>query len=138
MLIALLSLVAAAAPATPSPDCLDASVERDIPVNFTGRLERQVYPGPPEYMSIRRGDRPETVYILVLDRSICLNEDVGIGAPRTPFRRIQLYTGRDALWPRLRAAVGHRIRISGRGFGAHTGHHREPLVVDVASLQVRR
>lgn len=134
MLVAI--LLAAAAPAPPS-NCLNATQERDVPINFTGRLERHVFPGPPEYVSIRHGDRPETTYILVLDRPSCLNEETVIAA-RAPIRRVQLYAGRDALWPRLRAGVGHRIRISGRGFGAQTAHHREPLVVHVSTLQIRR
>src|ERR1700741_2858496 len=134
-MLALAALLAAAAPA---PGCLDASLDHDLPVNFTGRLERHVFPGPPNYESIRRGDRPEPTYILILDRPICLTEDTGIGPPRAPFRRVQLYTGRAARGPRRRPAVGHRVRISGNGFPAHNGHHHEPLIVDVASLQSRR
>ena len=124
--------------AAPAASCLDASPERDTPVTLTGRLEHHVYPGEPGYESIRRGDRPEPTYALVLDRSICMNVETGLGAPRAPFRRVQLYTNRGALWSRLRTAVGHRVRISGNGFPAHTGHHHEPLVVEINSLQIRR
>ena len=134
-MLVLAAIFAAAAPT--SPGCLDASQERDIPVHFTGRLERRVFAGPPNYGE-GPNDSRETAYILVLDGPVCLNEDVGMGAPRTPFRRVHVFTGRDALRPRLYAAVGHRIEISGRAFGAHTAHHREPLVVDIDSLQIRR
>jgi len=133
VLVALL----AAAPAAPSGPCLPITEAQDGPVTLSGQLERHVYPGPPNYESIRRGDRAETAYILVLDRPVCLREETAIPA-RAPIRRAHLRPFRDTLWPRLDAAVGHRIRVSGRGAGASIAHDRAPLVVDVASLRILR
>jgi hypothetical protein len=136
-MLLLAALLATVAPTAPSSSCLPITAEQDGPVNLTGRLERHVYPGPPDYESIRGGDRAEPAYILVLHRPVCLREETVIPA-QAPILRVHLYTGRDAMWPRLRTAVGHRIRVSGRGFGAITAHHRAPLVVDVANLQILR
>jgi hypothetical protein len=136
-MLLLAALFAAAAPGAPSGACLPITQEQDGPVTLSGRLERHVYPGPPNYESIRGGDRAEPAYILVLDRPICLNEETVIPA-RAPILRVHLYASRDAMWPRLRGAVGHTISVSGRGFGAITAHHHAPLVVDVANLQIRR
>jgi hypothetical protein len=127
-------LLAAAAPSAPATACLHTSAERDLPVTLSGRLESHVYPGPPNYESIRGGDRAEGAYILVLDRPICIDDGGEFGNARAPFRRVHIYTARDALQPRLQAAVGHRIRISGQGFAAWTAHHRAPLVVEVRAL----
>jgi hypothetical protein len=137
-MVLLAAFLALAAPAAAAQACLDVRGGQDRPVTLTGRLERHVYPGPPNYESIRRGDRAEPAYILVLDRPICIDDGGEFGNPRGPFGRVHLYTSQDPLWPRLRAAIGHRILVSGRGFAAHTGHHREPLVVDIATFQIRR
>jgi hypothetical protein len=122
------ALIALTAPAATHEACLDISDGRERSVILTGRLERHVYPGLPNYESIQRGDEPETAYILVLDRAIC-TRDAG-----ERFNRVHLFTSQDRLLPPLRAAVGHRIRVRGTGFASFTMHNRAPLVVNVRSI----
>ena len=129
----MLVLAALLAAAAPGPACLNASGQADIPVTLAGRLERRVFAGPPNYGE-GPNDSRETAYLLILDRPICIRDGGEFGNPDRPFRRVHIYTNLNALWPRLRAAVGHRIRISGQGFAAHTAHHRAPLVVEVRTL----
>ncbi len=127
MLVALLGLAAAAA-----PGCLDVS-SGDAPVSLVGRLERRTYTTP----DVGSG-RSERAYILLLDRPICIDDRGEFANPRTRFRQVHVYAGNDALQPRLRAAVGHRVQLSGTGFAAHNAHHHQPLVVDVRTLRVGR
>jgi hypothetical protein len=108
----------------------------DTPVTLEGRLSVHLYPGPPNYESVRGGDRPERTYILTLPRPICLDDGGAFADADARFTRVHVYTADDALWPRLRAGIGRRVRIGGRGFAAHTGHHRAPLVVDVREVSV--
>src|SRR5438270_5700294 len=44
-------------------------------VSLAGRLRSQIFAGPPNYESIRRGDRKETALILTLTKPACTNGD---------------------------------------------------------------
>src|SRR5437870_9835899 len=48
---------------------------RPAPVSLTGRLIRRTLPGPPNYQSIARGDRPQVADLLILDAPICTIPD---------------------------------------------------------------
>jgi hypothetical protein len=125
-MLVLAALLAAAAPA---PGCLDVR-SGNAPVSLEGRLERATFTTP----DVGNG-QPERDYVLILARPICVDDGGEFADPHQRFRQVQLYTSHDALWPRLRAGVGHRIRITGSGFAAHTAHHHTPLVVDVGALR---
>ena len=42
-------------------------------VTLTGRLVQQTYPGPPDYESVTRADEPLIIWVLQLDRGICVD-----------------------------------------------------------------
>ncbi|HVQ08746.1 MAG TPA: DUF4431 domain-containing protein [Allosphingosinicella sp.] len=129
-----LLILAAAQPAT-AQGCLDLK-DGETEITLSGRLEARIFAGPPYYEDIRRGDARERAYILTLDRSICIDDGGEFADPRQRFDRVHLYTGTDAIRPRLRAGLGRRVRVRGSGFAAQTGHHRAPLVVDVSEIRV--
>lgn len=52
-------------------DCLRYEPEK---VTLKGTLVRKTLPGPPEFESIEKGDRPETYWILKLTSPVCVNE----------------------------------------------------------------
>lgn len=133
LLAALLALNAPAAPA-----CLDVR-GGDAPVLLEGQLERHVYPGPPNYESIRHGDRAVPTHILVLDRPICIDDGDEFADPTVRFNRVQIFESEEGNWLRLRmrAAVGHRIRIRGIGFASFTVHHNAPLVVRITQISIQ-
>ena len=135
MLLALAAMLAAA-PATPQNACLDVRVRgpQDSPVTLSGRLERHIYPGRPNYEDVRRGDEPVPIFILVLDRPICIDDGGEYADPHRRFTRVQLFAGEDRLEPRLRAGLGHRIRIRGTGFASFLVQHHAPLVVNVRTI----
>ena len=56
-----------------SPACL--SYEPSV-VQLSGTVIRETFPGPPNYESIERGDKPEVLWWLVLSQPICMEEDV--------------------------------------------------------------
>jgi len=41
-------------------------------VSLTGRLVQQTYPGPPDYESVTKGDEPLVIWVLQMDRRICI------------------------------------------------------------------
>src|SRR5438309_11829766 len=44
-------------------------------VQLTGTLIHKVYPGPPDYQDLRRGDAPEVLWLLSLAVPICVDQD---------------------------------------------------------------
>src|SRR5215831_8689740 len=61
-------------------------------VKLTGTIISRTFPGPPNYESIKDGDGPETYWLLVLRRPVCVDQ----GKPgefneaKKGIRRIQL------------------------------------------------
>ena len=43
-------------------------------IDLPGNIVRRILPGPPNYASIKAGDRPDTVWVLRLRRSLCMND----------------------------------------------------------------
>jgi hypothetical protein len=104
------------------------------PVALEGKLTSRLVPGPPGYVSVARGDHPETIYILVLDAPVCVN-----GSPSNPMNsksharvtEVQLV---DRGFSPARY-LDKRVRVSGSFFGAHTRHHRTPIVLNVKGIR---
>jgi len=106
-------------------------------VTLKGSLSTRVVPGPPGYVSAAQGDMPETIVMLKLDDVICVLSDgssyynirshakvgeVQLEVPVVDAKRLE----------------GKRVRATGSLFGAHTGHHRTPVVLRVAGLRPDR
>ena len=135
MISPLLFLLAAAQPAySPAPDCIDIRGGREVVL--AGRLTLRAFPGPPNYKSVRRGDAAEHAYILELARDICVDDGGEFTDPVERFHHVQLYSMRRPVRARLSAGRGHRVRVRGEGFGAHTAHHHASLVVDVHAVRI--
>jgi Domain of unknown function (DUF4431) len=118
--------------------CLD--VRQPDPLFFTGTLNYQLFPGPPNYEDIKRGDKPERAHILKLDQPICATGDEFLDG-KEMFDRVQLLpddssaTGRAAAQS-LQSLDGKRVVVSGKsGFGAQTGHHHAPLLMTLVSIK---
>ena len=106
-------------------------------VSLTGTLRSQVFPGPPNYESIKRGDRKETAIILTLVARACTtgNDPQGVDVPETGLREMQLVVTKDAYWKTVRRLMGKRAIVTGTLFHAHTGHQRTKVLVDVANIR---
>jgi hypothetical protein len=113
-----------------------------IDVKQTDRLSFQgshkIFPGPPNFEDVRKGDAPEPAYILELDAPMCAVGDDFLNASES-FDRIQLLPNGARPEPTssgaLQHLVGKRVSVQGASaFGAHTGHHHAPLLVSVKSI----
>ena len=105
-------------------------------VRLTGTISRKTFPGPPNYESIRRGDQPETYWILHLASPICTTASAENDAESnvsdiqlilTP-RQYALY--RNCAGGRARAVVTAR----GKLLHAITGHHHTQVLLEVKGL----
>ena len=107
-------------------------------ISLTGTLRSQAFAGPPNYESIRRGDRKETAIILTLVISICTagNDSAGIDVSETGIREMQLVVIRPADWKTIRRRMGKRVTVTGTLFHSITGHHRTKVLIDVANIRL--
>ena len=113
--------------------CLDYGAT----VSLTGTLRSQVFPGPPNYESVRRGDRKETAIILKLVTSACTagSDPQGVDVPESNISEMQLVIVKKAHWKLVRRLMGQYAIVTGTLFHAHTGHHRTKVLVNVASIR---
>jgi hypothetical protein len=103
-------------------------------VAITGKLERQTYPGPPNYESVEKGDKAETGFYLSLATPICVNAtpDDDLNYEQRDVRLVQLNLD-DKGFDELRPYLGGLIEVRGTLYAAHTGHHHAPLVLNYSS-----
>ncbi|CAM3078445.1 hypothetical protein SPAN111604_02675 [Sphingomonas antarctica] len=104
-------------------------------ITLSGTLSRHVFPGPPNYESVRHGDAAEPTYILRLPKRICADDGDFIG-PDSRFDRVHISSAILTMFPALHAAIGKRVTVSGVAFGAFDGHHHAPLVMLIDRLTV--
>jgi hypothetical protein len=104
-------------------------------VSLTGTLHSRAFPGPPNYESIKRGDRKETAWLLSLRKNICTTGHDDIDVAESNEREVQLVIRNDAHWKTVRSLSGKRAIITGTLFHAHTGHHRTKVLIDVADIR---
>ena len=119
--------------------CLD--LKQTNVLSFEGTLNYRIFPGPPNYEDVRKGDTPELTYILTLDEPICVSGDEFVDA-REQFSRVQIFpesSDKDAsaLSRSLRRWSGKRVAVEGASpFGAHTGHHHARLMLPITRISL--
>jgi len=105
-------------------------------VTLTGRLSAHVFPGPPNYESIKRGDRKEKAIILTLAAPICVEgSDDPTDTPEHNVRELQLLINKPADWKIFDGRLGKRVTVTGDLFHATTGHHRTKVLFDVKDVR---
>jgi hypothetical protein len=104
-------------------------------VSLTGTIRSQVFPGPPNYESIKSGDRKETATILKLTAPTCTIGNDPPDLAETGLREMQLVVRKSADWETIRRRRGKRVIVSGTLFHAITGHHRTKVLIDVANIR---
>jgi hypothetical protein len=110
--------------------CLSYEPKR---VTLTGEIEMRKLPGPPNYRSVARGDRPENVYFVKLEQAVCVSGDPSSrlnSRSHAGIEEIQLIVSAV----KGSAAVGKRMRISGSLSGAQSAHHRTPVLLIVKEM----
>lgn len=114
ILTAVLLLSATACPGSVAAECLRYGV-----VSLTGRLVQQTYPGPPDYQSVTKGDEPLVIWILQLDRGICVAGSGSSYPSAYREREIQVVLGTDQYaradeYAQYRHLLGEKITVTGR------------------------
>lgn len=109
------------------------NVGRGQPRALTGVLDYVIYPGPPGYEDVQKGDTPEPNFVLRLPRSICLTGS-DFANPANRFSTVQVIETK-AVSGRLKGFLRRSVTLTlDRPFAAETGHHHEPLVAWVTAI----
>ena len=105
-------------------------------VQLKGTIFTRIYFGPPNYGENPATDRREEQALLLLDAPICVKGR----RDATAFNEgnvIVVQLAAISVQPNVvYGAVGHRVEVSGSLFHSETGHHRTPVLVDVASVMI--
>jgi hypothetical protein len=123
--------------------CASASAQRCLKyspavITLKGTLRSHVFPGPPNYESIKRGDRKERAIILMLAAPTCtISNDPpqGLDDPETNLREMQLVVTKSAHWKFVERRLGKRVVVTGTLLHGHTGHHRTKVLIGVSNIR---
>jgi len=117
-----------------SPACL--SYEPAV-VKVTGHLTRKTFPGPPNYKSVGKGDQAEMYWFVELRSPACVLADKlkpALNISQDHVREIQLVL-ETAMYKTYSLLIGRQVVVQGTLFGAHTGHHHTPVLLNVKSIE---
>jgi hypothetical protein len=106
-------------------------------VHLVGRIERQTFPGPPNYSSTDQGDEHDVQWILHLSNTVCVNgkpEEELNSEAESNVAEIQLVIANDGDRKRYAPLIGKIVQVKGTLFHSHTAHHRTPVLVSVRSI----
>jgi hypothetical protein len=114
-------------------DCLEYE---PATVQLRGRISRQVFPGPPNYDSVKAGDAPEVVWILKLRKPVCVNANAADelnNQKESGVTRLHLVLSQGE-YDRYRALLHEDVLVKGTLFHWITGHHHTPVLLTVGSI----
>jgi hypothetical protein len=103
-------------------------------VRISGTLARHMYYGAPGYGENPKTDQKEIGFYLDLRSSVCTiagGDDIDVA--KRNIKRIQLVLDGQADFDRLRPFLGRRVTLRGTLFGASSGHHHTPVLLDLLS-----
>ena len=106
-------------------------------VTLSGTLVRKTFPGPPNFESVKKGDKPETGWFLDLPQSVCVDEDKvepDLNPKQSGIHEIQLVLQPEQ-YAQHKSLLGKRVTATGTLFGEHTAHHHTPVLLTVRTLQ---
>ncbi len=99
--------------------------KEDAAINFEGHIHRSTFPGPPNYKSIQKGDKPETYWVLELPKPVCISTEKYI-------RSLQLIV-EPSIYKNKNFLKG-KVNVTGLLMAQLTGHHHTPYLVEVKSI----
>ncbi len=135
LLLAVLCSVAPVSAAEGPSRCVDASRTGAV-VTLAGKLTLVSFAGQRNGEGAVPGDAEQRAFVLQLPRHICFDDgEFADGSER--FDRVHVHATDKGLAKMLRDAVGLDVTVSGEAIGAHTAHHRAPMVLLVKSVAVR-
>jgi hypothetical protein len=122
------------APGSAKAQCLKYEPNK---VSLSGVIVRETHPGPPNYSSTAEGDEPETIWVLKLERAICVLTANDIDVEEHNQKEIQLLLN-DKQYGQYRSLLGQKVAVTGMLFHSFTGHHHKTLLLTTRGIRKRR
>jgi hypothetical protein len=120
--------------AAPPGDCLSYEPAR---VKLTGRVISKVFPGPPNYESVKGGDKPEPAWLLHLAKPICVKADnqdeFNVAVDNVSVIHLVLRGNQFSRLRRLRKKGA--VTLTGQLFHSFTGHHHADVLMQVSRIE---
>jgi hypothetical protein len=115
-----------------SQDCLKY---RPSLVKISGVIERDTFPGCPNYENIKEGDEIEIYWILKLSKPVCVIGTTGddINTSENNIDKLQLILT-DGQYKNYLGFIGHEVVVSGTLFHSHTAHHKTIVLINVFKM----
>ena len=109
-------------------------------VKVEDRIERRIFPGPPNYMSVEDGDRRDVQWILRLSKPVCVNGkggDTPDSESEADVSELQLVISSSGEFRRYRPLLGRDVLVTGALFHAFTMHHRTSVLLTVRRIEAQ-
>ncbi len=110
-------------------------------VELVGTISRETFPGPPNYESIEKGDKPETYWIFTSQEKFSCAKKFNYGDGDEDFHgidgafnRFQLAMNED-LYKAKKPFLYEDVRIKGKVFAALNGHHHTKMLIEISDIQ---
>lgn len=130
----LIVFLCGAASAQSTDDCLSYETRG---VQLTGRIFTKIFPGRPNYESIKKGDEPEEAWIIRLAKPICVKANEQGDDAENNVSEIQLVL-RGNQFAQIRSLMKRgTVTVTGSLFHSHTGHHHRAVLIWVTGIKGR-
>lgn len=112
-------------------------------VALKGKLILRLFPGPPEYTSIEKGDRADYCWMLhVNEEFFKIATTTPVPEPCSDLKSIMEWSNHDEIYLSLEENMtdfccdheSKEITVQGYLFHAHTAHHYSPILMDVKKI----
>jgi hypothetical protein len=100
-----------------------------------GVIEKETFPGPPNYESVEKGDKPETYWILNLDVPICTLGADQRGSSENNVRKLQLLFAQVDMYKVYRSQLGKPVTVTGSLEHAFSGHHHTDVMLQATKIE---
>jgi hypothetical protein len=116
--------------------CLDYGYGNGQPIQtLKGVIEKETFPGPPNYESVEKGDKPETYWIFNLDVPICTSGADQRGPSENNVRKLQLLFAQVDMYKAYRSQLAKPVTVTGSLEHAFSGHHHTDVMLQVTKIE---
>lgn len=100
-----------------------------------GKIERITFAGPPNYESVKKGDKTEIYWILKLSNAVCVNNinNDELNVPETNLKEIQLVLKINQ-YKKYKRFIWKNVIVKGTLFHAFTAHHKTRVLLEVEDI----
>ena len=119
----------------PTGRCLSYEVH---PVVLTGTIKAHIFAGRPNYESIGRGDESERMWLIHLDKPICVEADEFSQKEKNVLKVQLVFEEGRTQYEKYHPLLGQRVVVNGELLHATTGHHYTRVLVRVKAIRKKR